>query len=915
MAAGFSIAARKRRGSKTGDQAGPPPLRSRSSLFASTALAALLLLSPDGAKAQTFTGSQETSGPFASGSQNFWDNSKFNADAANATSGGQQNFDDSSALDASAAGALSGGRQIFLDDATLNVTIANAISGGRQEFYGDSIFNALAANAVASGNIQDFSDNSVLKASVSDAITGGNQFFYGDSMLEASAANALNGGEQYFNDSSKLDASAANAVSGGMQFFNDESILDARAANAVSGGTQIFSGNSVLNASAPDAVSGGMQAFQGTSTLNATATGALGDIVVMLAGSADVQIGATDALTNETEIQFGSTGSALVLNGYSTSVGKLSNMFTGTGTIRNGGEDDAELTVDTSQLGDSLFKGVIEDGGDGTLALTKQGAGKLTLTGTSTYTGATTVTGGTLTVDGSIAGSAVTVEDGATLMGKGTVGATTLNSGAAIRAGGPATTLTVNGDLTFNSGARYDVEVDPASTDSGLIHVTGTAKLSGGSVVHVGSGGAYKPFSTYTILTADGGRDGTFGGVTSDFAYLTPDLLYVGNDVQLTLLRNDIDFADKASTRNQIATANGAESLGFGDELYDAILLLADADVADAFDQLSGEIHASAKTMLIEDSRFLRQAVSGRLQSLNSDRITDVAAMTTERRIEPAAHLSLAQPSSGLWMSSYGAWGNWDGDGNAASFDRSAGGAFIGADTEVGDWRLGLLGGYSHTSFDADGRNSTGTAKGYYIGLYGGTGWRGFVIQAGAAYSWNDIETRRRITNPVDQELEADYGAVAAQIFGEIAYDAELGGLMLTPFFQAAYVNLHTDGFAETGGSAALAARSESTDNLTTTLGLRPEAHFELGDMAARVRGLIGWQHAVGTIASESRLAFVSGDDFTIRGVPIARDSVLLEAGIDLALTGTANFGAAYQGRFGDGVADNGFTARLGLAF
>ena len=908
MAAGHSTTARGRRGSKTGDRAKWP-------LLASTAVATLLLLSPGDTKAQTFTGSQETAGPFASGSQNFWDSSKFNANAANAASGGQQNLNDSSVLNASVAGALSGGRQIFNDDATLNVTASNAISGGIQQFHDNSIFNAFAADALTDVNFPDFFDDSILKASVGNAITGGSQYFYDSSSLEASAANALNGGEQYFNDSSKLDASAANAVSGGMQFFNDDSILDARAVNAVSGGVQFFSGNSTLTASVANAVSGGMQAFQGTSTLNATATGALGDIVVMLSGSADVQIGATNALSNETEIQFGSTGSALVLNGYSTKVGKLSNMFSGTGTIRNGSEDDATLTVDTSELGDSLFKGVIEDGGDGTLALTKAGAGKLTLTGTSTYSGATAVTGGILAVDGSIANSAVTVENGATLMGKGTVGTTTLNSGAVIRAGGPATTLTVSGDLTFNGGARYEVEADPASTDSSLIHVTGTATLSGGSVVHVGADGSYKPFSTYTILTADGGLDGTFGGVTSDFAFLTPNLLYVGNDVQLTLLRNDIDFADKASTRNQIATANGAESLGFGHELYDAILLLADADAADAFDQLSGEIHASAKTMLSEDSRFLRQAVMGRLRSLKGDRATDVAAMTAEGRIAPVADLSVAQRSSGFWMSGFGSWGDWDDDGNAAALDRSVGGSFVGADTQLGDWRLGLLGGYSQTRFDADTRKSSGNADGYHVGLYGGTQWQGFAVQAGAAYSWNDIETRRRVTNPVDEELEADYGAGAAQVFGEVAYGAELAGLTLTPFLQAAYVNLHIESFEETGGAAALAARSESTDNFTTTLGLRPEARFALGDMAARLSGLIGWQHAFGDIASESRFAFADGDNFTIRGVPMARETVLLEAGLDLALTDTVNFGAAYQGRFGDGAADNGVTARLGVAF
>ncbi|WP_164139836.1 hypothetical protein, partial [Stenotrophomonas maltophilia] len=34
-----------------------------------------------------------------------------------------------------------------------------------------------------------------------------------------------------------------------------------------------------------------------------------------------------------------------------------------------------------------------------------------------------------------------------------------------------------------------------------------------------------------------------------------------------------------------------------------------------AFDQLSGEVHASARTVMIEDSRFVRSAVNDRLRA------------------------------------------------------------------------------------------------------------------------------------------------------------------------------------------------------------------------------------------------------------------------------------------------------------
>src|SRR5690606_14476377 len=120
----------------------------------------------------------------------------------------------------------------------------------------------------------------------------------------------------------------------------------------------------------------------------------------------------------------------------------------------------------------------------------------------------------------------------------------------------------------------------------------GTAYLAG-SVVHIGENGTYKPFSSYTILTADGGLSGTFGPVTSNYAFLDPALEYGLNDVRLTLTRNDIAFASVAQTRNQGATAGGVESLPATHPLYVAIAAMSAADAAAAFDALSGEVHGS----------------------------------------------------------------------------------------------------------------------------------------------------------------------------------------------------------------------------------------------------------------------------------------------------------------------------------
>ena len=73
-------------------------------------------------------------------------------------------------------------------------------------------------------------------------------------------------------------------------------------------------------------------------------------------------------------------------------------------------------------------------------------------------------------------------------------------------------------------------------------------------------------------------------------------------------------FTDAALTRNQKAAADGVQSLFSRSSLYDAMVQLpTDAVARGAFDQVSREVHASAKTALIEDSRFVRNAAIWKL--------------------------------------------------------------------------------------------------------------------------------------------------------------------------------------------------------------------------------------------------------------------------------------------------------------
>lgn len=50
-------------------------------------------------------------------------------------------------------------------------------------------------------------------------------------------------------------------------------------------------------------------------------------------------------------------------------------------------------------------------------------------------------------------------------------------------------------------------------------------------------------------------------------------------------------------------------------------------------------------------------------------------------------------------------------------------------------------------------------------------------------------------------------------------------------------------------------------------------------------------------------------------GVPIAEDTVLLDAGFDLDLTANATLGASYGGEFGSDISDQSVRARFALTF
>ncbi|MGQ4273731.1 autotransporter domain-containing protein [Terrihabitans sp. B22-R8] len=607
-----------------------------------------------------------------------------------------------------------------------------------------------------------------------------------------------------------------------------------------------------------------------------------------------------DDRTRATAVHFTAGTNRLELRRGATFVGDVL-ADGGADTLALGGEADDVFDLGSGFFGFETFEKI------GTSAWTITGIGGV-------GEGPATVRAGTLIVDGSLSNE-VEVLNGAFLGGSGTVGGLDAHDGSTIRPGGIGSigTLNVTGDVRFSEGSVYEVHANDEG-EADRITAGGNAELKGGTVKVLASDGLYDPARTYTILSALNGVSGEFGGVTSNLAFLDARLSYDATNVFLGLSRNDIDFSDAATTRNGRSVADAIQSLESGNPVFDAILGQDVAGARAAYDQLSGEVHASTASVLAANAQAVRNAVLDRTRALASAPADLPPLAYAGEAAVPTPYESRAALGYSGWGQGFGSWGHSDGDGNAARLDRDTGGFVLGVDSGRDGWDIGLAGGYLSTSFDVDDRLSSGSVDSVFGALYGATSINAVRVRGGISVAHNSIETDRTFVL-LDERLSADYDGYTAQVFGEAGYRFDMQRGMVEPFAGLALVRLHTDDFAETGGDAALAGDEQDDDFGVTTLGVRGEARlFE--SLPMTISGLLAWQHSFGDVDPARLLAFRSGGtDVAISGIPLDRNAALIQAGLGYEASETVSLSLSYEGAFGEDAQDQGVKGRFDVRF
>ncbi|KRW61052.1 autotransporter domain-containing protein [Pseudomonas sp. TTU2014-080ASC] len=561
----------------------------------------------------------------------------------------------------------------------------------------------------------------------------------------------------------------------------------------------------------------------------------------------------------------------------------------------------------------------------------------------------------------------VTINSGGRLAGSGNASYVRVNAGGALS---PSNGNTMNlANLYFDPAGTYIVTALDSDTpnSSSHVNVSGTAILNDASVQVNALNGSWQSARTYTILSANT-LSGEFSGATANFAYLSPTLAYNGNQVELTLTRTTtggnnpgnggntpgnggntpnpggntpgkgdnttnpggsnpgnsgtpMTFASLAETANQRGVANSVESLPSNHEVYGFVETLPVGAPASVFNNLSGEAHASVLSGLPDVSRHAATLPMTNMRNTLNAGLNPVA-MTAQVGGTLGSSGLPATTDKPAWVQLVGNWQDVDGDRNTADLDQHSGGVFVGYDNEIANgWYLGGSLGYTDTDSNVSDRRSDAEISSYSATVYGGKAFaldtqRQLNVMAGLSYTLHDVETERSITG-LEQKLKADYDVSTTQLFGEIGYViGQPDKQYIEPFAGLTVTYLDADGFTERGGSAALKGKGETDTQTVSTLGVRAQTGYTLGNNPALLRGSLAWQHAFEDERMDRTLAFRDGSDaFAVKGVALARDTAVVGLGTQVDVSPTAAVSLDYEGKFASGLTDHGASVKVHWSF
>ena len=809
-------------------------------------------------------------------------------------------------------------------------------------------------------------------------------------ILDASTGIGLSAGGTVNNDVGAVISSSSRGVdiAGGVgTVVNSGSIL-ASAGRAV----QLQAGGSVTNTSTGTITSqdGGTRAifvFGGPSTIvnagsvsggvtaaievESTQSSITNSGTITSAAGAGIQLdptGASNTLTtivNDAGGAIQGASSALVANGNAsvdftnkgTVIGNLVfgagdaalHFYTGSSLTGNLTAGTGTNTISFNGSGSGTFSNPIanfqtitkQDDGTWTLSGGVSGAtavsvtqGTLILSAANTYTGVTTVNSGALIVDGSIASSILTtVNGGGTLGGTGTVGKTQINSGG-IFAPGPQDapgSMTVAGNLAFQSGAIYLVQVNPSTAS--FANVTSTAALAG-TVNAVFAPGSYL-VRQYDILHSTGLGGTTFNvlSTTNLPANFAASLSYTGTDVFLNLTANmggpsaggpGAALVGLNENQQSVATAinNFFNNGGTLPPNFLALFNLTGANLANALTLLSGEAATGAQqpafqlmneflSLMLDPFVDGRAGVGGAFGQSSAfaperEALPEDIALAYGKVLRTPVYKAVPfEQRWSVWAAGFGGYNRTSGDpivvGSHDLTARTAGVATgmdyrIAPGTVVGFALAGAGTGWSLAQ-----NLGSGGSDAFQTGVYATTRSGPFYLAGALAFTQHWMSLDRYAF--AGDHLYASFNAESIGGRAEAGYRIPNAVAAITPYAAVQAQNFHAPTYSETdysGGSFGLNYNAQNASDTRSELGARFDRLILLNwNAVLALRGRVAWAHD--WISDPNLLPSfeaLPGASFLVQGATPAKNNALASAGAELRLINGVSLLGKFDGEF-----------------
>jgi autotransporter-associated beta strand protein len=554
-------------------------------------------------------------------------------------------------------------------------------------------------------------------------------------------------------------------------------------------------------------------------------------------------------------------------------------------------------------------------GSIGSASLEKVGSGTLILSGNNTYTGTTTVNGGILEIDGFNNQSSLTsINAGGALFGFGIVGNTVIATGGiyAPGDGGPGSSMLVQGDLAFQSGALYLVQVG-SGLSSSFAHVIGNVTLSGNVGVSLYPGSTVHPH--YEIMQFSGAATGNFAGVAAPGGLVGTTTVGAG----AVYLDFTLDYGAKyglntnqknvAATLQNFFNANGGLPAEFAG-LAPAGLTQASGEPGTGSQQTTFNAMNLFLSLLTDTFGASRGGNVGATPYADEAGATAYAsagrsvrdAFAAIHRKAPAADF---EQRWNVWAAGYG--GSQTTDGSAAlgsnSTTSSVYGTAVGLDHRISPSTLAgfaLAGGA--TGFSVNGLG-WGHSDLFQAGAFVRHTIGPAYVSAALAYGWQDVTTNRVVTAAGLDQLRARFNANAFSGRVESGYRVITPWMGVTPYAALQATTFNLPNYAETAvvglNTFALAYAAKSVTDTRTELGLRTDRSFAAHDGIVTLRGRLAWTHDFNPDRSIGAVfQALPGAAFVVNGAVLARDAALTTAAAEMRWMNGWSAAATFEGEF-----------------